>query len=65
MSEPKPIAPLEERIDRYNRIVAAYNKGATLKEIGAEEGLTRARVSQIINGGVPAPVGRPREWEPK
>lgn len=40
----------KDRDDRYRRMLALYDGGATLEEIGAKEGMTRERVRQILTG---------------
>ncbi len=54
------IAPLDERIARYEAIVSMRKEGKTCAAIAELMGLSKQRVQQIEAAGRPRVVGRPR-----
>jgi DNA-directed RNA polymerase sigma subunit (sigma70/sigma32) len=53
-------APLNEKIDRYQRMKAMKDEQhLTLDQIAFREGISRERARQILGGGPPKMPGRP------
>jgi DGQHR domain-containing protein len=52
-------AEYETTVARYRRVTALRAKGVTLQDIANQEGISRERVRQILEGGIPKPTGRP------
>jgi hypothetical protein len=46
-------------IERYRRISSLREAGVTLQDIANQEGISRERVRQILDRGIPKPTGRP------